>query len=332
MQVRNINKVLGVTAASLCTIFAAGQSAQAIDFRTPTSDWTYVNDSVRDGTDGSLSGGGGGGGVGRSSAFEFFGMAFKEVGNEVFIGINSNLDITGQSNSRAADKNIGYGDLFFNFTSGTLHEASAQQQLFGIRFAGTNDSGVSETGVYSNVTGMNVTSINNGWSKFNDYKNWVSNTAKDKLTDGSGKVINTGAKGEVGFGDLTVDEANDYLNKKNGQLVSGNHKVLNSIQSGTKIGDISMLSELELETLAFATDNNPEYSKAKTFGFKFDKNLLPDGDALISLLAECINDGMAMKVKFEPTVPPVPVPEPSTVVSLGLIGIALAGIRKKSHQ
>jgi hypothetical protein len=327
MQVRNLNKVLGVTAASLCTIFAAGQSAQAIDFRTPTSDWTYVNDSVRDGTDGSLSG------VGRSSAFEFFGMAFKEVGNEVFIGINSNLDITGQSNSRAADKNIGYGDLFFNFTSGTLHEASAQQQLFGIRFAGTNDSGVSETGVYSNVKGMNVSSVNSGWSNFNKYKNWVSNSAKDKLTDSSGKVINTGAKGEVGFGDLTVDEANDYLNKKNGQLVSGNHKVLNSIQSGTKIGDISMLSELELETLAFATDNNLEYSKAKTFGFKFDRSLLPDGDALISLLAECINDGMAMKVKFEPPVPPsARVPEPSTVVSLGLIGIALAGIRKKSHQ
>lgn len=328
MQVRNLNKVLGVTAASLCTIFAAGQSAQAIDFRTPTSDWIYVNDSARDGTDGSLDG------VGRSSAFEFFGMAFKEVGNEVFIGINSNLDITGQYRSNVSDdQNIGYGDLFFNFTSGTLHEASAQQQLFGIRFAGTNDSGVSETGVYSNVTGMNVTSINNGWSKFNDYKNWVSNTAKDKLTDGSGKVINTGAKGEVGFGDLTVDEANDYLNKKNGQLVTGNHKALTSIKSGTKIGDISMLTELELETLAFATDNNPEYSKAKTFGFKFDRNLLPDGDALISLLAECINDGMAMKVKFEPPVPPsARVPEPSTVVSLGLIGIALAGIRKKSHQ
>ena len=322
MQFRNLNKVLGATAASLCTIFVAGQSAQAIDFRTPTSDWTYVNDSARDGTDGSLNG------VGRSSDFEMFGMAFKELGNEVYFAINSNLDITGQYNNNAADKNIGYGDLFFNFTSGNLQEASAQEQLFGIRFAGTNDSGVSETGVYSNVKGMNVTSINSGWSKFNDYKNWVSNTAKDKLTDENGKVINVGEKGEVGFGDLTVNEASQYLNPNN-----QNRKTLQSIQSGTKIGDITMLNELELDTLAFATDNDPEYTEAKTFGFKFNRNLLPDGDAIISLLAECINDGMAMKLHFDANgsgIASEDVPEPSTIVSLGLIGLALAGIRKKS--
>jgi hypothetical protein len=325
MQLRNINKVLGITAASLCTIFAAGQPARAIDFRTPTSDWTYVNDSFRDGTDGSING------VGRSSNYEMFGMAFKEVENELYFAINSNLGLEGQYNQKAADNNIGWGDMLFNFTSGNLQEASAQEQLFGIRFAGTNDSGVSETGVYSNVTGMNVSSINNGWTKFNQYKNWVSNSAKDKLTDENGKVINVGAKGEVGFGDLTVDEASQYFNPKN-----QNRKTLNSIQSGTKIGDITMLTEQELETLAFATDNNPEYNEVKTFGFKFDKNLLPEGDALISLLAECINDGIAMKVHFEANGSgigsEVDVPEPSTIVSLGLIGIALAGIRKKSHQ
>ena len=324
MQFRNLNKVLGVTAASLCTIFASGQSAQAIDFRTPTSDWTYVNDSVRDGSDGSLNG------VGRSSDFEMFGMAFKEVGNEFYFAINSNLGLEGQYNSNAADKNIGYGDLLFNFTSGNLQEASAQEQLFGIRFAGTNDSGVSETGVYSNVKGMNVTSSNSGWTKFNQYKNWVNNTAKDKLTDENGNVINVGVKGEVGFGDLTVAEASQYLNPEN-----QNRKTLNSIQSGTKIGDITMLTELELDTLAFATDNDPEYTEAKTFGFKFDRNLLPDGDALITLLAECINDGMAMKLHFEDNgsgISPEDVPEPSTVVSLGLISLALAGIRKKSNQ
>ena len=163
MQLNNLNKVLGITAASICTIFAAGQSAQAFGlkpYRTVNSEWTYVNDSFKDGTDGVL------GGVGRSSAFEMFGMAFKEQGNEFFIAINSNLDITGQYRSYTPnDQNIGYGDLFLNFTGGTLHEANGQEKLFGIRFADTNNSGVSETGVYSNVTGMNVSSFNNGWGK-----------------------------------------------------------------------------------------------------------------------------------------------------------------------
>ncbi|MGB3468259.1 MAG: XDD3 family exosortase-dependent surface protein [Cyclobacteriaceae bacterium] len=325
MQFRHLNKVLATTAVTFCSIFAAGQPVQAIDFRTPTSDWTYVNDSARDGTDGKLNG------VGRSSAFEMFGMAFKEVEDELFIGINSNLGLEGQYRSNVSDdQNIGWGDMFFNFTSGNLQEASAQEQLFGIRFAGTNDSGVSETGVYSNVKGMNVTSTNKGWSKFNQYKNWVNNTAKDKLTDENGTVINVGEKGEVGFGDLTVEEASQYFNPEN-----ENRKTLNSIQSGTKIGDITMLTNQELETLAFATDNDPEYTQAKTFGFKFNRNLLPDGDALISLLAECINDGMAMKIHFEKNgsgISPEDVPEPSSIVSLGLISLALAGIRKKSKQ
>ncbi|MGK7919032.1 MAG: PEP-CTERM sorting domain-containing protein, partial [Trichodesmium sp.] len=109
----------------------------------------------------------------------------------------------------------------------------------------------------------------------------------------------------------------------------------------------SLLSGAELEeikALDFGTNDPAIYSKAKTFGFKFDASKLPTGDALITLLHECINDGMAMAVTFPADVVGgggIPgdgsdesrrVPEPGSIVSLSLIGVALAGIRKKSEQ
>ncbi len=76
-------------------------------------------------------------------------------------------------------------------------------------------------------------------------------------------------------------------------------------------------------------------SKTRTFGFKLDLGNLPKGNALIGILDEAIADGMAMAVKFEDNesdILPEDVPEPSSIVSLGLISLALAGIRKKSNQ
>ena len=72
-------------------------------------------------------------------------------------------------------------------------------------------------------------------------------------------------------------------------------------------------------------------------GFKLDLGKLPTGDALLSILHECINDGMVMAVNFEGEkngsgILSERVPEPSSIVSLGLIGLALAGIRTKSNQ
>ncbi|WP_413161702.1 PEP-CTERM sorting domain-containing protein [Capilliphycus salinus ALCB114379] len=358
-------KTIGVVATSVCLSLVA-QAAQAADFTKVGSDWHIVLDSFKDGTDGSLNG------VGSPSKYEMFGMAIKADQDTVSIAINANIPLLGNYAGGAADDNVGYGDLFFNFSGKAFKDASAANQLFGIRFAGSNDSGVGSVGVYGDVQAKSVVSSNSGWSSFNSYQNWVEGNNRDK-TPGA-----TGTKsGEVGFGDLSAGEARHYLTaettmkqvrktirvpetrtrtvRRNGQRVTEeytvmvnkrvwetvpetkiqdkNYSIQNVIASGNLLGGITMLSNDELAGLDFGTSNSSVYSLAHTFGFSFDRNLLPDGEALISLLAECVNDGMVMAMNFEPNqTTPESVPEPATVTSLALVGLALAGSKFKRQN
>jgi hypothetical protein len=304
---------VGVVATSIFLGLVAGQAAQAADFTTVGSDWNIVLDSFKDGTDGSLLG------VGSPSKYEMFGMAIKADQNTVSVAINANIPLLGNSNNNAADKNIGYGDLFFNFSGQSFQEASAGNKLFGIRFAGSNDSEVGSVGVYGDVQAKSVVSQNSGWASFNNYQNWVGGKNRDKTVGATGEK-----RGEVGFGDLSAAEAKDYI---------GNKNIQNVMASGNLLGGITMLSNSELAGLDFGTSNSSVYGLAHTFGFSFDRNLLPDGDALISLLAECANDGMAMAMNFEPNkTTPASVPEPTTVTSLALVGLALAGSKLRNRN
>ncbi len=156
MLLNNLNKVLGVTAASICTIFASGQSAQA--FTLLNSDWHVVQDSFIDGTNGYS--------VGSLSRYEMFGMATKvdTDTNELFIAIHSNLP--------QSEEGVTYGDLLFNFTDKSLKDASAAGELFGVRFA-DNNAGVSGFGLYENVQAKSVTKWNSGWGGFADYQRGI---------------------------------------------------------------------------------------------------------------------------------------------------------------
>ncbi|MGK7918456.1 MAG: XDD3 family exosortase-dependent surface protein, partial [Trichodesmium sp.] len=180
MQLNNLNKVLGITAASICTIFAAGQSAQAFSFTKLNTDWRIVQDSFSDGT--------GGGTVGASTNFEMFGMAAKVENGQAYFAFNGNL---------ALEKSgvIGQGDLFLNFTGKSFKDASAQEKLFAVHFA-SNDAGDGSMadGLYKDVRAKSVTSSNSGHSGFQSYRNYVGNKG-----------------GNVEFGDLTDQEALEYL-------------------------------------------------------------------------------------------------------------------------
>ena len=300
MQTNTINKVLGITAASICTVFAVGQSAQAFGFTSLNTDWRIVQDSSKDGT-------GYGGKLGSFSEFEMFGMAAKVEDGQAYFAFNGNLGLEKRGG-------VGQGDLFFNFSGESFKDASAQEKLFAVHFA-PNDAGNGnlEYGLYSNVKAKSVTRNNYGHPGFQSYRNYVANKG-----------------GEVGFGDLTPQEAQEYLTAFYGGYEDGNHSIQNVIDTGTKVADdgFSLLSPAELDAVGFGNYS----SKAKTFGFKFDASKLPEDKALISLLQECINDGMAMAVNFDDNDPGIEVPEPSSIVSLSLIGLALAGIRKKSNQ
>ncbi|MGL5082741.1 MAG: PEP-CTERM sorting domain-containing protein [Microcoleaceae cyanobacterium] len=361
MKALNAKNIAGTLVTTACLISGLGQVANAADFKTVGSDWNIVRDSFKDGTDGAI------GGVGSPSLYEIFGIAVKENQGRVSVAINANIPLIGNRNSHAADGNIGFGDLFLNFSGKNFKDASAAGELFGVRFAGTNDSEAGKVGVYGNVQAKSVIQANSGWSSFSSYQGWVESDNKDKTSGATGTK-----KGEVGFGDLNATEARTYLTqetvtkqvkkkiqvpetstvkvKRNGQWVweeqtkmvsktiyetvaeqkinDGNYGIQNVIASGDFLGKIKMLSATDLQGLDFGTTDTTLFGKAQTFGFSFDQSLLPDGDALISLLAECANDGVAMAASFETK----DVPEPTTVTGLAFLGLALVGgkLRKKA--
>ncbi|NJO46185.1 MAG: PEP-CTERM sorting domain-containing protein [Oscillatoriales cyanobacterium RM2_1_1] len=360
MKPFNAKKLAGVLVAAICVFSSFGQAANAADFKTVGSQWNIVLDSFKDGTDGV--------GVGSASAYEIFGIAMKQEQNRISVAINANIPLLGNSNAHAADGNIGWGDLFFNFSGKNFKDAGAAGELFGVRFAGTNDSGAANLGVYGNVQAKSVSQDNSGWGSFSSYQSWVESNNRDKTPGATGTK-----QGAVGFGDLNATEARQYLTeetvakqvkktirvpktytvrvRKNGVLVKeertrmvsetvyetvyekkindSNYSIQNVIASGDFLGKIGMLSAADLQGLDFGTGNKSLFGTAQTFGFSFDKALLPDGDALVSLLAECANDGVVMAANLQTQA----VPEPASILGLTVLGVTFVGgkLRRRSN-
>ncbi|MFP5274818.1 MAG: XDD3 family exosortase-dependent surface protein [Coleofasciculus sp.] len=132
--------------------------------KNPINDqgWQYAVDSFNDGVDGFQVGGAGNG-------YEIYSLALKETKDSIVVVINGNIPLTGIDGTRADDANIGWGDLFFNFTDKDFTTANNQGDLFGVRFAESNDSLVPNLGLYSNVTAISTTDINSGFDSLEDY-------------------------------------------------------------------------------------------------------------------------------------------------------------------
>ena len=105
------------------------------------------------------------------------------------------------------------------------------------------------------------------------------------------------------------------------------NSTLNIIESGTKIGDIDLLDQGQLSNLGLDFGH---FNAAGdyTFGFSFDKSLLPEGNYIAHLFAECANDGMAIEGDIKG------VPEPSSMTGLAMLGATLVGsqLRKRRQQ
>jgi hypothetical protein len=271
--------------AVFCAIFALQQPKATA--ATLSNGWNYAIDSFNDGVTGGQVGGG---------DFEFYGIAITETSDTAFIAINSNLGLAGYANPRVQRGNINYGDLFFNFSGQNFNTANANGSLFGIRFAGGNDSGVATTGIYRDVTAKNVTQTNSGFSNLNQYNTRV-----------------TSQRGTPSMGDLAATDP--YFEQ------TGNWTVLNSIATGTKVGEINFLTPATLSALGL---NFAQFNAvgSQTIGFSFNKSSMPSGNYIANFFAECANDGIAIKGSFEA------VPEPSTwfgtLVGLSFLGIGAA--------
>jgi len=255
--------------ATVCgLLFATGESAQAATFalnedttvdtftecvndgialqvgKNPVdeSGWQYGIDSFNDGVDGFQVGG-------NDNDYEIHSLALKETKDSIFVAINSNMSLTGVDGTSAEDGNIGWGDLFLNFTDQDFTNANNQGDLFGVRFAGTNDSLVPDLGLYGNVTAISTTDINSGFDSLEAYNQRVSDFCQ-------------GADCGPSLGDLPADTS--YFDQS---------QSLNTIGSGEFIASLMYLSESELLNAGYDLNR---FDGEHTIAFKFDKSGICD--------------------------------------------------------
>lgn len=281
-RMKNVLPALSLVAFGGILLAAQAASAQT------TSGWDYAIDSFNDGVNGYQVGG---------TAYEFFGMAFKEEGDNLFIALNGNMPVTGVNAPSALDGVISWGDLFFNFSGNNFNIASTQGRLYAIRFAQTNNSNAPTLGVYRNVTATSVTSINSGFSSLSSYNTYVQT---------AGKIPS--------LADLPANTS--YFNQT--------QPVLNAISTGNFVTSINFLDSTQLSNLGL-NFNQFGATGSQTIGFSFDKNALPAGNFIANIFAECANDGMVLLGETQS------VPEPFSVLG-ALVGVGLMGYRQWSKR
>jgi hypothetical protein len=287
------NTVFGTAAATVCLVSVATPRVNAGILH---QGWNYAIDSFNDGADGYI--------IGANSVYELYAMAIKEdaESNRIFVAINANLPITGALYGGAADGHIGWGDLIFNFSGKNLRTAHANGSLFGIRFTEYNNSGVSKLGVYSQVKLQSVTPQNSGFMNLTAHANLVASQG-----------------GTASMGDL------DYNDPYFAGQITGTHTVLNSLKSGNWLGGINLIDDWSGLGLDFGHFNA---RGTHTLGFSFDKSLMPVGEFVAHLFAECANDGVALLGDFQGATGSrelgVSVPEPGSLLGLAVFSMTLS--------
>lgn len=284
MKIKQFSTALGILGLACGCLLVTAKSAKA--------DINYAIDSFNDGYSFGV--------VGSDSAFEFYGMAIIEDGNNIVVALNTNMPLSGDipSSGTAQGGVVAFGDLFFNFSQQDFNTASANNNLFAIRFATANDSGVSNLGVYSNVTAKSITSTNLGFANINAYNSEVQRVG-----------------GTPSFAQLPANTP--YFNQT--------APVQNVINTGNFVSGINMLSSTQLTGLGIDFAQFGATGR-ETIGFSFDKNALPGGDFIANIFAECANDGMVIAGKLENSSEPVP--EPLSILG-SIAGVGLIWRRQK---
>ena len=264
---------------TVTSVIIPGQNAIAGTFY---QGWNYSIDALEDGSGG--------------FNFDMTGIAIKETPENLLIALTGGMPLGGVAATGAIDGNIGWGDLFLNFTGQDFPSANQAQNLYAIRFAASNDSQAISTGLYGDVSALSVAERNNGYDSLESYYQAGYYQPQTLGTDFP-----------------TQQTAYDYL---------GANFNLNAIASGHKLGEITFLSP---ETLLAEHLNFAEFgaSGLYTIGFQLEKTLLPSGNYIANIFLECLNDGVALTGTLSPTEPPptTPVPEPSTLGAIAFFAL-----------
>jgi hypothetical protein len=296
-----------IASALLISLGALGVSvpAQAATF---INGWQYANDDqVYDGSNGSQ--------YGRSSQYDFYGFGFKQVGQELYVGINTSYKLGGSStpantnNSSRVLAGVGYGDLFLDFGYNpnggrSFNAAQGKANLLGVKFA-PNDSTKTVNGVYTGVAGKSVAGTNQGYTNLNSYNNAVKADADNAAF----------ANKNSNFGDLAW--GNTYFGNNPANVINTGTLANNSVRS---------LSTADLAAQLFPTTVKIDAQYKNIFGFAFT---LPEEFRGMSFLAtlgfECSNDTISGYI------PTRPVPVPPAIAGI-LVAGAIGGWRIKRKQ
>ncbi len=284
----NIRRLFQITIAATIALTATAGAAKAEDYKG----WDYANSSFKNGVNGSSIGG---------NTFELYSLAVKDLGDRMVVAVNANL------NQNGGEDNIAYGDMLFNFGTKGLKGASDEGSLFGVKFQTLNsDSGVSQMGVYSGVTAKSVAVQNHGFSSFDHRTSYLPNYTQTSATE-----LNN-------WGDLQTTDA--YFDG----MRSGSNVILNSIESGKRVGDVSLMNGTQLSNLGLNFGHFGA-SGTQTFGFTFMKPKGFEGNYVSTLLAECANDGLALTGNSKKA------PEPLALAGLAVVGGVLVRKRRTAR-
>jgi hypothetical protein len=241
------------------------------------------------------------------ATYDYQGMAIKEDGDDIVVAINAGMGLDG---SMWENEIINHGDLFFNFSGLDFKSASDAGKLTAIKFATTgSQSGVSEVGVYNNVKAKNVTTQNYGWQNNGDWSNWT------KYGNGNGGELNDS------YGDLNARDT--YFASQQ----SGDAAILNSINTGNKVGGIMMMSNTQLNAAGLDFGRFGAVNTS-TFGFKFKRTAdFKAGSFIANLFAECGNDGVAIMSSLSSK----STPEPTAMLGMAAVaGLGIASRRRRA--
>lgn len=228
------------------------------------------------------------------TAYDIRAMAMTIRDNQLFVAINGGASLAGVKENGAANGTVSWGDLFFNFSGKNFNEAVAAGEMFAVRFAASNDSPVA-LGLYSGVQTQSVTMQNLGYSSLQAY--YKAGFNKDQ-TQGSALATKEAAFNYYGTGSIQT-----------------------SIASGTKIGDVNLLTADALRAMGLNFGAN---MGSQTFGFSIDKSLLPSSSFLANIYMECGNDGIAYSASAAP--------EPMTMGGAALGIAAIGGLKRMRNR
>ena len=226
------------------------------------SSLNYFKDSFTDSTDGNSTGG---------TLYEMYGMAIKQVGEYIIVGVNTNFPLHGEVYSGTQ---ISWGDFVMNFASDqSSYDSAAHNTTFAVKFMtnSASDSSAPQLGLYQNVIAQGVENSHYGWGTWGQYSSYVL--------------------GQGASNPLLAGKPNSYFDNS--------QSVPNSIASGTFVSNtgFQMLTQADLSALGidFPTGLSANSSQlgSLTFGFSFKRTAAMNGNFTGHLGMECANDVVA---------------------------------------